>query len=66
VLPSPFCEAYPTSYWTEPRSRKMEKYCNEMDACNREIECVLKRKNIPHFVSVKALVEIQVEERLIA
>jgi hypothetical protein len=24
VLPSPFCEAYPTSYWTEPRSRKRE------------------------------------------
>jgi hypothetical protein len=38
----------------------------QRDGRNREIECVLKEKNIPHFVSVKRLVEIQVEERLIA
>jgi hypothetical protein len=66
VLPSPFCESLPDKLLDGAEiKKKWEKYCNEMDACNREIECVLKEKNIPHFVSVKeALVEIQVEERL--
>jgi hypothetical protein len=43
----------------------MGKYCNEMDACNREIECVLKEKIFPILYLSKRLVEIQ-EERLIA
>lgn len=65
-LPSPFCESLPDKLLDGAEvKKKWDRYCHEMAACNREIECVLKEKSIPHFVAVKeALVEKQ-EEQLI-